>query len=153
MTKQEQAALKRVAKKLSAMRATLNKSERNWLDRLILGESEVAAHRAHGAQKTQRAGKVQAAEVAAHAATAPQRVARVARTQAAEVAAHAATAPQRVARVARTQAAEVAAHAATIPQRVARVNRTTATQAAANQALLEFDATTGGYRINDNRVI
>lgn len=128
MTKKEQAALKRVAKKLSAMRATLNKSERVWLDRIILGEPEVAAHRAHGAQKALRVTKAQAAQVAAHAATAPQKVMRVTRAQ----------------------AAEVAAHAATIPQRVTRATRATAAQAAANQAFLEFDATTGGYRLNEN---
>jgi hypothetical protein len=132
MTSKEQAALRRLAKKLSAMRATLSKDERVWLDRLILGEQEVAAH----------------------AMTAPQRVTRVTKATAAQVAAHAMTAPQRVTRVTKATAAEVAAHTAAIPQKVTRVTRVQASQAAANsQALLEFDATTGGYRINENAAL
>jgi hypothetical protein len=132
MTSKEQAALRRIAKKLSAMRATLSKDERVWLDRLILGKQEVAAH----------------------AMTAPQRVTRVTKATAAEVAAHAITAPQRVTRVTKATAAEVAAHTAAIPQKVTRVTRVQASQAAANsQALLEFDATTGGYRIKENAAL
>ncbi|HZQ08564.1 MAG TPA: hypothetical protein VFD70_18425 [Anaerolineae bacterium] len=39
MTDKEQATLKRVAKKLSAMRVTLSKDERAILDQLVLGAS------------------------------------------------------------------------------------------------------------------
>ena len=81
MTKKEQAALNRVAKKLSALRVTLRKDERDWLDRVILGQSEVAAHAATAPSKAMKVSKVAAAEVAAHAATIPQRSGRVARSQ------------------------------------------------------------------------
>jgi len=37
MTDKQQAALKQLAKKLSAIRATLAKEERAWLDQLVLG--------------------------------------------------------------------------------------------------------------------
>jgi|SRR5581483_7417303 hypothetical protein len=154
MTSKEQAALRRLAKKLSAMRATLSKDERVWLDRLILGEQEVAAHAMTAPQRVTRVTKATAAQVAAHAMTAPQRVTRVTKATAAQVAAHAMTAPQRVTRVTKATAAEVAAHTAAIPQKVTRVTRVQASQAAANsQALLEFDATTGGYRINENAAL
>ena len=103
MTKKEQAALNRVAKKLSALRVTLRKDERDWLDRVILGQSEVAAHAATAPSKAMKVSKVAAAEVAAHAATAPSKAMKVSKVAAAEVAAHAATIPQRIGRVARSQ--------------------------------------------------
>lgn len=37
MTDKKHAALKQLAKKLSAIRATLGKEERAWLDQLVLG--------------------------------------------------------------------------------------------------------------------
>lgn len=154
MTAKEKAALKRVAKKLSAMRATLNKNERIWLDRIVLG-GEVTAHAATAPGKALRATQAQAAQVAAHAMTAPKKALRVTKDQAAQVAAHAMTATNKAMRVTRAQAAEVAAHAATAPQKALRVTRAQAAQlAAANAAnVLEFDATTGGYRLNETAAI
>ena len=72
--------LKRLVKKLSALRATLSKSERELLDTLILGASaEVEGHAMHGAKIASAkiagakmagakvAGAVQSAEVEGHA--------------------------------------------------------------------------------------
>ena len=145
MTKQEQAALKRVTKKLSAMRATLRKDERIWLDRIVLGETEVTGHAATAPSKAMKVTKATAAEVAAHAATAPSKAMKVTKATAAEVAAHAATAPSKAMKVTKATAAEVAAHAATIPQKVQRV-----TAAQGPQGLVKLDAVTGAYTLNDD---
>ncbi len=42
--KERRAALVRVTKKLSALRSTLKKDERELLDRIVLGAAEVAGH-------------------------------------------------------------------------------------------------------------
>ena len=45
MADKQQTALKRLAKKLSALRATLSKDERVMLDRIVLGTADVSGHK------------------------------------------------------------------------------------------------------------
>ncbi len=192
MTDKERTAFKRLVKKLSAMRATLSKDERNLLDKLILGE-EVAAHQmTTGSVKAIKAVKGEAdvaahqmttgsvkaikavkggAEVAAHQMTTGSVKAIKAVKGAAEVAAHQMTtgsvkaikAVKGEADVAAHQmttgsvkaikavkgGAEVAAHQMTGAIKPRRATKATQVQAAALNQQLEFDPTTGGYKVTE----
>src|SRR5438876_718663 len=97
MADKQQTALKRLAKKLSALRATLSKDERVLLDRIVLNQ-EVTPHMISAANTGKALAANKATEFALHSMT--------------------------------TGAAN-----------------TGAANAAAN--LLQFDATTGGYRVTD----
>ena len=85
--------LKRVTKKLSALRVTLRKDERDILDQLILGaKAEVGGHRLASAKASRaassRVAAAKAAEVDAHAMSNAMS-ARASSAKAAEVGAHA----------------------------------------------------------------
>lgn len=96
--KTNQAAPKRLARKLSAMRAVLSKDERDILDEVIKDEtiqSEVAAHAMRSSKtagKARTAARTAKAEVAAHTVKSSKTAGKArtaARTSKAEVAAHA----------------------------------------------------------------
>jgi len=103
-------ALKRLVKKLSALRATLRKDERDLLDELVLGApAEVAAHGMTSAVASKPVMS-RAAEVAAHGMTSA--VSKAASKRATEVAAHGMTSAV-ASKPVMSRAAEVAAHGMT----------------------------------------
>jgi len=163
MTPKEKATLNRLAKKLSAIRATLKKDERDMLDRLILGE--VGGH-ALKAGKPQKALKMTQAETAAHSMTGSAASMKVSRASKAttEVAAHSMIIPNQAQAVNAMKAAktDMVAHsmkagAATAkvagPRQASTAQAAAASAASASAALLQFDATTGGYTVNDSATI
>ncbi len=98
MADKQTLALKRLLKKLSALRVTLRRDERDLLDQLVLGASaDVAGHAMVGAASTQAAAakmaRAASTEVAAHqlakAAATKAAAAKMARAASTEVAAHA----------------------------------------------------------------
>ena len=116
----ETQALKRLVKKLSALRATLRKDERALLDRLVIGEkSEVQGHAMMAPQALQ---SPQSAEVQGHiymAPKGPQSARGRKRPQAAEVEGHSLMAPNAVMAASgrkRPESAEVQGHAFMAPQ-------------------------------------
>jgi hypothetical protein len=103
-------ALKRLTKKLSALRATLRKDERDLLDQLILGASaDVAGHALTSAISTE-AVTSRPTEVAAHAMTSAKSSKPASRR--AEVAGHTLTSAISTEAVT-SRPTEVAAHAMT----------------------------------------
>jgi hypothetical protein len=157
MTSKETAALRRLSKKLSALRATLNKDERALLDRMILGK-EVQAHAGRKrAAEVQghtivRAGRKLAAAMGAMAATpAAQKTVsggrKASRTiSAAEVQGHSVMAVSTASTANRTALGPVQAASAASSANRAAAGPVQSASAATGAALLEFDATTGGYR-------
>src|SRR5206468_1834786 len=121
MADKQQTALKRLAKKLSALRATLSKDERVLLDRIVLNQ-EVTPHMISAANTGKALAANKATDVALHSMT----------TGAANTGKA----------LAANKATEVALHSMTTG-----AANTGAANAAAN--LLQFDATTGGYRVTD----
>ena len=125
MADKQTQALSRLAKKLSALRVTLRKDERDLLDELILGHAaEVAAHSMNAAAA--KASKTpRAAEVAAHSMNA--------------AAAKASKTPR---------AAEVAAHSmAGAASKSAKTTRMGEASAHMVNELIEFDAQAKAYRV------
>ncbi|MCC7164074.1 MAG: hypothetical protein IT331_16370 [Anaerolineae bacterium] len=132
MADKQKAALNRLTKKLSALRATLSKDERILLDRIVLG-NEVAGHKmttdaARGARK-------RAVSSAASGGKGAKKVS--------EVAMHGMT------------TGAVSGAKVTQPnKRVVSGAQAAVSSGAANVgALLEFDAMTGGYRVTDGAQI
>lgn len=175
MADKQQASLKRLAKKLSALRATLSKDERVLLDRIVLGvQQEVSPHMiSAGAEQSRKrattTGKATptrnryttggaAKEVAGHALVPAGSVMgkqKAAVSSANEVAVHSMTmtgsATLGKQKAATSSANEVSIHGM-VPAKAATSSANSAAVpganlAAANAALLQFDPTTGGYQI------
>lgn len=157
MADKQKTSLKRLAKKLSALRATLSKDERVLLDQIVLGAQEVKPHvMTSGAANP---GKPKAASGGANEVMAHRMIKSKAATGAAnEVMAHAMT--SRAANPGKPKAAtgganEVMAHAMTPGTANQAASTGAANQAASTGAasasstgaasLLQFDAMTGGY--------
>jgi hypothetical protein len=129
MADKQTQALKRLTKKLSALRKTLRKDERELLDALILGDEAAAEVNAHSL--VSKADRVAKADVTAH-----QLIQKADRADKADVVAHQLI--QRADRVAKADAvAEVQAH---------RLNQA-AVAAVSIRSMVDFDAVNGKYVI------
>lgn len=155
MADKQKAALNRLSKKLSALRATLPKDERILLDRIVLGTNQVEGHKmttdaAQGARNRAVSGAASGAkkvsEVTAHGMV----------TGAASGAAAGAKAVKKVSEVTAhgmVMGAASGAKASKTAQGAASAAKAAVSGAANVGALLEFDATAGGYRVSDGAAI
>jgi hypothetical protein len=109
MADKKNQALGRLTKKLSALRATLRKDERDLLDELILGAAaEVAAHSMTTAAATKAMKTPKTVEVAAHSMTTAAATKAMKTPKTVEVAAHSmAGAASKSARVSRPSARRI----------------------------------------------
>lgn len=158
MNTKEKATLNRLAKKLSAIRATLKKDERDMLDRLILGH-EVGGHKMTTG-KPQRTVGAAAAETKGHASTATAASMKVSRAAKAtsDVQAHGMIVPGQTQAAKKMTAAktdmvlhsmkvDTAASKVQGPRLANTAQAAGAVAASTSSAMLEFDETTGGYRL------
>lgn len=156
MADKQKAALNRLAKKLGALRATLSRDERVLLDRIVLGTDEVIGHKVTTAAATGPKAANKVTEVAVHGMAGAATTGPKASKKVTEVSAHGMTTGATTGPKASKKVTEVTAHgmttgAATTGPKASKAANTGAISAATT--LLEFDATTGGYRVTDGSSI